>query len=76
MNRNFKRCIRNANVRETIVKERVNVVIIVILKNIIWIWDNGLYLWIQEKLQEEYNNNKGVWTELLWQVCILYVYHP
>jgi hypothetical protein len=35
MNRNFKRCIRNANVRETIVKERVNVVIIVILKNII-----------------------------------------
>jgi hypothetical protein len=40
-------------------------IIVVILWNVIWVRNNVVYLWIQEELQEGYNNNKGARAELL-----------
>jgi hypothetical protein len=52
----------------------VVVITIIILRNISWVWNNVVYLWIQEESQEEYTSNKGAWAKLLRQVGTPHLY--
>jgi len=45
------------------------------MRNVTWIRNDMVYLWIQERPQEGHNNNnKGARTELLQQVGVLYLH--
>ena len=71
----LKDVMRNTNVKEEIVEwKSIFADFIVIKRNIIWIGNNMIYLWIQEGPQELHSSSRGSQAELLQQVGVLHLY--